>query len=108
MACSLKQSPTGDADFTGTAGANVTITIAGPTGVNVSIVDVRYAGTEISGPPYKFAVKSGLQFLVVLAEASQAGALLELREDCGDGTTNLLTTFHFDPRNPARGFFVKG
>lgn len=107
MACSLKQSPTGDADFVGPVGAVVTIELTAPNGVVADILDVRYAGNEVAGPPFQFTVQAGLQFLVILAEASQPGALLELREDCGNGTDNLLTTFHFDPQNPARGFFVK-
>jgi hypothetical protein len=45
--------------------------------------------------------------LVVLVQASHPGAELRLIEKCGD-TTQVLDRFHFDPRNPARGYFITG
>lgn len=107
MACSLKLSPTPDQDFIGATGASVTVTLTGPAGVGAEILHIRYAGTPITQPPFQFTVQAGMQKLVVLVEASKAGALLELREDCG-GSDQVLDRFHFDPENPAIGFFVKG
>ena len=107
MACSLKLSPTADVDFVGPKDASVTITLTASAGADAQILHIRYAGTPVTQPPFKFTIQEGIKKLVVLAEASQAGALLELREDCG-GTSQVLETFHFDPENPALGFFVKG
>ena len=107
MACNLKVSTDPNVDFEGAAGSDVTLQISGPAGTGAEIVHVRYAGTGISAPPFKFTIKDGTNLLVVVAEATKAGALLKLMEDCGGGNSQALTTFHFDPENPARGFFVK-
>lgn len=106
MACNLKLSPTADVDFVGTSGANVTLKITGPDGVDAEIVHARYADTAISQPPFQFTLKDGTNLLVVVAEASTAGAILQLQEDCGGGD-QVLSTFHYDPQNPARGYFIK-
>jgi hypothetical protein len=106
MPCNLKLSPTGDVDFEGASNSTATLDLTGPDGVDPEIVHVRYAGTSISQPPFKFTIKDGTNVLVVVVDASTAGALLQLREDCG-GNGLVLSTFHFDPQNPARGFFVK-
>ncbi len=107
MGCNLKLSPTGDVDFVGPSGANVTLKVTAPQGVDAEIVHLRYAGSGVSQAPFKFTIKDGTHVLVVVVEASKAGALVQLREDCGDGTDKVLSTFHFDPKNPAPGFFVK-
>jgi hypothetical protein len=107
MACNLELSPTGDVDFVGPSGESVTLTLTGPDGVAAEIVHIRYAGTGTSNPPFTFDIKDGTNLLVVLAEASQAGAILQFKEDCG-GSDQVLSTFHFDPQNPARGYFIKG
>ncbi|MBZ5531981.1 MAG: hypothetical protein LAO20_11170 [Acidobacteriia bacterium] len=107
MACNLKLSPTPDADFVGPVDATSTLTLKAPAGVAADIVVLTYAGKPISAPPFKFTIKAGFIRMVVLAEASLAGALLQLCEDCG-GNTQVLDTFHFDPENPAVGYTVKG
>jgi len=107
MACNLELSPTGDVDFVGPSGESVTLTLTGPDGVAAEIVHMRYAGNGASDPPFTFAIKDGTNLLVVVAEASQAGVSLQLQEDCG-GSNQVLSTFQFDPQNPARGYFIKG
>lgn len=107
MACNLKVDPSGSVDFLGSSGTTVTLTLTGPAGVDAEIVHLRYAGTGVSASPFQFTQKSGTNLLVVVVEASKAGALIQLREDCGDGTDNVLSTFHYDPQNPAPGFFIK-
>jgi hypothetical protein len=106
MPCNLKLSPTGDVNFLGTAGASVTLKLTAPDGVDAEIVHVRYGGNGISKPPFMFTINAGVTFLVVVVEATKAGAVLQLREDCG-GSDQVLSTFHFDPQNPGRGFFIK-
>lgn len=107
MACNLKVDQSGNVDFLGSSGATVTLKLTGPAGVDAEIVHLRYADNGVSQPPFKFTQKSGTNLLVVVVEASKAGALIQLREDCGDGSDNVLSTFHYDPQNPAPGFFVK-
>jgi len=106
MACNLKVSTDPTLDFEGTAGASVTLKITTKTG-RADIVHLRYDGGAVSGPPFTFTLKSGVKVLVVLTEASAAGLLLELREDCGNGSDKLLTTFPYDPTNPARAYFIQ-
>lgn len=107
MACNLKVDPSGNVDFLGSSGASVTLKLTGPAGVDAEIVHLRYGGSGISQPPFTFTQKSGTNLLVVVVEASKAGALIQLREDCGDGSDNVLSSFHYDPQNPAPGFFIK-
>lgn len=107
MACNLKVDQSGNVDFLGSSGAEVTLELTGPAGVDAEIVHLRYGGSGISQPPFKFTQKKGTNLLVVVVEASKAGAVIQLREDCGDGSDNVLSTFHYDPQNSAPGFFVK-
>lgn len=107
MACNLKVDPSGNVDFLGTSGVTVTLKLTGPEDVDAEIVHLRYAGTGVSQEPFQFTQKSGTNLLVVVVEASKSGAVIQLREDCGDGSDNVLSTFHYDPQNPAPGFFVK-
>lgn len=106
MACNLKISTSPTVDFEGVAGASVTLKVTSQD-ADAEIIHVRYADDDFSNPPFQFTLKPGKNKLVVLAEASEAGALLELREDCG-GSDQVLTTFHYDPSNPARGYTIKG
>jgi hypothetical protein len=109
MSCQLTHSTTAREDFLGQAGATVTIKLKGPAAAGAEIVHIRYAGTEIdSEPPFQFTIRKGAKILVVLAEASEAGVLLQLVEVCGDGEEQVLDRFHFDPKNPGRGYIVKG
>jgi hypothetical protein len=108
MACNLKLSSTADADFVGNVGSNATLLLTSADDPVADIVTVRYAGQDVGGPPFQFSIQAGMKLLVVLVEATVPGALLELREDCGDGSSNLLDSFHYDPGNPANGYVVKG
>jgi len=53
-------------------------------------------------------VATGTKTLVVLVEASQASAALQLIELCADGSRQVLRPFIFDPSNPAKGYRVLG
>ena len=46
--------------------------------------------------------------LVVLIEASKPGALLSLSEVCAGDGEQVLDRFHYDPKNPARGYVIRG
>jgi hypothetical protein len=109
MACCLIPSTTSKEDFTAAVKCEVTVKLKGPAGVGAKIVHLRYAGDEIdTAPPLQFVVKTGAKMLVVLAEASKPGVMLQLVEDCGPGGEQVLDRFHFDPMNPARGYIVRG
>jgi hypothetical protein len=109
MACCLVPSTTSKEDFTSKLGCEVTIKLKGPAGVGARILHIRYAGTEVdSTPPLQFTVKSGPKMLIVLAEASKPGAMLQLIEDGGGGDEQVVDRFHFDPKNPARGYIIRG
>ncbi|HYI97663.1 MAG TPA: hypothetical protein VEX68_29255 [Bryobacteraceae bacterium] len=109
MPCQLTPSTTAREDFLGTSGSKVTVKLKGPAGKGAEIVHIRYAGTEIdTESPFEFTLRKGAKFLVVLAEASEAGVLLQLIEECGSGDEQVLDRFHFDPMNPARGYLVRG
>lgn len=107
MACTLTPS-VGKEDFTGPAGAQVSIKLKGPSGAGAEIVHLRYDQNEVdSEPPFQFTIKKKLALLVVLVEASMPGAMLQLIEVCG-ATEQVIDRFHFDPMNPARGYLVRG
>lgn len=110
MACCLRPSTTAGDDFVANVGRTVTITLksAGGSGA-FKLVHIRYAGDQLDeDPPFQFTVKSGSNMLVVLAEASTPGLLLQMIEVCDDGTEQILDRFHFDPKNPGRGYFIAG
>jgi hypothetical protein len=108
MACHLVPSTTSREDFTAGIDDEVTITLKGPAGAGAKIVHLRYDEDPIDlVAPLQFTVKSGARMLVVLAEASKPGALLQLIEECGNNR-QVLDRFHFDPMNPARGYIVRG
>jgi hypothetical protein len=110
MACNLKHIPAGGTNFVGSIGGSVTLKVTSPdASVNAKIVHVRYAGTGISQPPFQFTIKPNRNVLVAIVEASKPGAELELREDCGGGTDQVISgPFHFDPLNPGRTLFITG
>jgi hypothetical protein len=56
----------------------------------------------------QFTIKAGTKMLVVLVEASAPGVALRLIEVCGGGSEQVIDRFHFDPRNPARGYVIGG
>jgi hypothetical protein len=107
MACSLTPSLAKE-DFTGLAGKQVTLKVKGPAAAGVEIVHLRYDQVEVdANPPFQFTLKKKLALLVVLVEASQPGALVQLIEVCG-ATEQVIDRFHYDPMNPARGYLVRG
>jgi hypothetical protein len=108
MACCLTPSTGTKEDFLGTTGCQVTINLKGPAVAGAEIVHARYAGDEIQSDPPQFTLRTGAKMLVVVAEASQPGALLQLVETCGTGPEQVLDRFHFDPMTPARGYIVRG
>jgi len=108
MPCSLAPSTTGRERFTATAGSIVTLTLKSPAGVNATLLHIRYGKGAIDAtPPLQFTVAKGRRILVVLAEASKPGALLQLVEECEEGE-QVVDAFHFDPFGPARGYLVLG
>lgn len=109
MGFRLTPSTTAREDFFADVGERPSVKIKGPAGKGAEIVHIRYASTEIdSDPPFQFTVKRGAKMLVVLAEASEAGLLLQLVEEDDAGAEQVLDRFHFDPMNPARGYIVRG
>lgn len=107
MACALTPSVNKE-DFLGAAGRQVTLELQGPATAGAEFVHLRYDKTEIDNEaPFQFTVRKKLALLVVVVEASTAGALLQLIEVCGN-TEQVLDRFHYDPMNPARGYLVRG
>lgn len=108
MPCSLAPSTTGRERFTAPAGSSVTLTLRSPAGVNAKLLHIRYGKGAIDAtPPLQFTVAKGRRILVVLAEASKPGALLQLVEE-GEKGEQVVDAFHFDPFGPARGYLVLG
>lgn len=105
MSCSLTISTGAEEDFTGAVGAEVTLGVAGK---GVSLVHVRYGDQPITSDPPVFTILDGATMLVVVAEATKPGALVQLLEVCGGSAKQVLNQFHFDPMNPARGYVVRG
>lgn len=109
MPSSLSPSTTGKERFTAPAGRVVTLKLRAPAGVQARMLHLRYGKNPIDAtPPLQFTVAKGRRILVVLAEASKPGALLQLLEVCDDGTEQVVDAFHFDPFGPARGYLVLG
>jgi len=108
MACGLRKSTSFKEDFIGEAGSTITVKIAGPSDAGAEIVNIRYAGEPVDNQePFKFDIQPEAKMLVILVEATKPGVLLQLVEDCG-GSEQVIDRFHFDPKNPARGYIVLG
>jgi hypothetical protein len=107
MACCLVPSTTAREDFVGQSGDEVTIDLQAPKSAEAMIIHVRYGDHADGTSPFQFTLRKKTVMLVVLVQASHPGAELRLIEKCGD-TTQVLDRFHFDPRNPARGYFITG
>jgi hypothetical protein len=109
MACCISKDPPGGQDFGAPIGRTVTLTVEGPAHVDVEVLHIRYAGIFVDNQaPFQFTVVEGARTLVVLVEASLAGAELRLIEVCDDGSLPVLRTFIFDPSSPARGYRILG
>lgn len=109
MACCLTPSVSGQEDFTGPAGGEITLRLEHDPGVGAEIVHIRYDTDPIDAqPPLQFTIRRGSKMLVVLVEASAPGARLRLVEVCGGGAEQVIDRFHFDPKNPARGYVITG
>ena len=110
MACCLRPSTTAGDDFVANAGSTVTIALrSGGESGSFKLVHIRYAGDQLDeDPPFQFKVVAGSNLLTVVAEASVPGLLLQMVEVCDDGTEQFLDRFHYDPKNPGRGYFIAG
>lgn len=106
MACCLSPG-TGAEDFRGAKGKVVTVDLVGPDDAGSLLVHIQYGSTIDVEAPFQFTIAEGDQMLVLLALASAPGTLLQLVEKC-NGITQVLNRFHFDPRNPGRGFLIRG
>jgi hypothetical protein len=105
MGCCLKPSTGATEDFTGTTGCVVTLKVDG---TGVALVHVRYAEQPVTSNPPKFPIEKDAKMLVIVAEGTKPGTLIQLIEACDDSTEHILDRFHYDPKNPARGYIVRG
>ena len=109
MPCFLSPSVSGGEDFTAPTGSLVTLRLQAPPVCGAEIVHIRYAQEPIdAAPPLQFTVLSGRRILTVLVEASAPGAELQLIEDGSGSPPHVIDRFHYDPKNPARGYMVRG
>jgi hypothetical protein len=105
MSCCLTPSTGPKEDFTAAVGCQVTLKVKG---TGVALVHVRYAEKPVASDPPKFPIEKGANMLVIVAEGTKPGALIQLVEACDDATEQILDRFHYDPKNPARGYIVRG
>ena len=105
----LTPSKSGGEDFTAPAGCVATVRLGVPDGCAAVILHIRYGKDPIDeAPPLQFQVTRGLKLLVVLVEASAPGVQLNLMEAADDGSQQIIDRFHYDPKNPARGYMILG
>jgi hypothetical protein len=105
----MTSSRTGEEDFIAPSRCEVTLRLTAPVGTGAQILHIRYDHDQIDDePPIQFTVRSGAKILVLLVEATEPGALLRLMEVSGEGEEQVIDRFHFDPRNPARGYIITG
>jgi hypothetical protein len=108
MPCGLKPSTTGKEDFTGTTGTPFTIEMTGPDDSGLTIASMSYNKKTITAAPFTFDVAAGTKFIFIHFEALKPGAKLQVVENCGGGSTQLLEVIFFDPSNPGTGFEITG
>jgi|ERR1039457_558377 hypothetical protein len=104
MACNLSKDPSGAADFVGSTGKTVSLTVNGTAG-STTVIKAFYAGAPVaSTSPVSFTIKSGDQLLELVIENTLAADPTMVV--CDDGT--LLDRFRFDRNNPVRIYDVRG
>ena len=104
MACNLAHDPTGLADFVGTTGKAVNLTVKGTKGT-AKFTGAFYAGAAIPfDPKVSFTIQADDKLLDVVVENTLSGDLTMIV--CDDGT--VLDRFPFDRNNPAQNYDVKG
>ena len=104
MACVLR--PTGVGVFTGKVGGQVTLEARGPEGAGAQVIVIAYESQVDNEAPIQFNVKHGDKRLIVSLEASKV-CEVSLVEVCGD-EENVMDTYQFNPKEPARTYFVRG
>ena len=104
----LNVSTTGNEDFTGTTGASFTLDMVGPVGSGLVVVSGSYAGATVTAAPFTFKVASGTNILFLHFEAFVPGVRLQVVENFGAGSRQILETLFFDPANPGTGFEIRG
>lgn len=112
MACLLQKDPSNKYDFIAPAGPNITVKITSTT----PNVTARFTKAELNkkslqiqnGDTVTFAVLPGVNTLDLVIHASSPSCTIQIIEDCGDGKTQVLDDFQYDPSDPVVGYSIFG
>jgi hypothetical protein len=105
MACKLTKTA-GVRNYNGAIGASVQIAV--DSNLNKAfIVSAVYAGNALVSP-WKLVIVAGASQLQVLVANPNVGDLTRIQEACGDGGSNTLDEFNFDPLGATQAFVISG
>jgi hypothetical protein len=108
MACVLSNSPTLDADYQGPIGSTFTVDASCAT-APAAIAAAAYGSTKLTSGPFTFTIVAGITSLALIVEGSVLKSLIQIREVCPGGGTNVLRQFELtDPDHSTSGVWIKG
>jgi hypothetical protein len=110
MPCSLRPDPSGAHDFMATAGAGVTLKVAGTTG-SAGIGSVRLNQQPLvvaNSDTLHFIVRAGVNILRFWTGVSDPEDIVRVFEESADGDSETLDEFQNDPNDPVIGYTIFG
>lgn len=110
MPCSLRPDPSGAHDFMASAGAAVTLKIAGTTGSAgiASAVLNQQPIVVTNSDTLHFTVREGVNILRFSTGVSDPEDTVKVFEESADGDSETLDEFQNDPNDPVNGYTIFG
>lgn len=110
MPCSLRPDPSGAYDFMASAGAGVTLKVAGTTGL------AGFANAMLNQKPLRigdsdtlqFTIHAGINALRFSAGVSDPQDTVRVFEVSADGDSETLDQFQSNPNDPVTGYTIFG
>jgi hypothetical protein len=110
MPCSLRPDPSGAHDFMASAGAAVTLKIAGTTGSAgiASAVLNQQPIVVTNSDALHFTVREGVNILRFSVGVSDPEDTVKVFEESADDDSETLDEFQNDPNDPVNGYTIFG
>ena len=113
MPCQLRSDPTGDFDFLTTTGAQITVLVDSDSGT-VMLTAATLEGNALvvnAAGKISFQAAAGRNHLDLAFAGADPDEEFRIKEDCGDGSSNLMATWRLrpsvtEPGDPTRAFRI--
>jgi hypothetical protein len=110
MPCNLRPDPSGAYDFMASAGAGVTLKVAGTTGLaGIASAMLNQKPLSVSdSDTLHFIVRAGINILRFSAGVSDPEDTVKVFEESADGDSETLDEFESNPNDPVTGYTIFG